>query len=202
MMSSSFTVMWNGDRVRSAKPLAGKPVPFLAGGPHVSQPLFSRAGVREGDCVYPIFVRQKTLHVLARVVVKNFVEIDQFISSRKDLFPAHLRGSGQLETLDRTSSVMPWLKAFWWTCANEMLLPETSTAISLTTTLPVASLERLTYVSKKGSRGVRGLKDGQLTSVISLQGVYRLSSDSAADFAAAVEQPTGTIHGDILKLEA
>lgn len=202
MMSSSFTVLWNAERVKSVKPLAGSPVPFLAGGPHVSQPLFSRAGVREGDSVYPIFVRQGTLHVLARVVVKNFAEVDDFISSQKDLFPARLHGHARLDILERTAVATPWIKAFWWTCADEVIVPENSTTISLATKLPVSSLERLTYVSKRGSRAVRGVEDGLLKSVISLQGVYRLSADSAADFAAAVDQPLKSTPNKNFKLES
>ncbi len=201
-MSNSYTVLWNAERVKSVVPLAGQPVPFLAGGPHLSQPLFSRAGVSEGDTVYPIFVHKGTLHVLAGVVVKCFSELESFISSRKDLFPATLRGHGHLDTLERTAKDRPWIKAFWWTCVDEVIVPATSTAISVKTSLSAGMLERLTYVSKRGSRQVRGVKDGRITSVLSLQGVYRLSQNSAADFAAAVDQASGQSNGTTFKLEA
>jgi hypothetical protein len=179
-MSSSFTVLWNADRVRIARSLEGKLVPFLCGGPHVSQPSFSRAGVKPGDCVYPIYVHKKVLHIMARFVVGSFTTPEALIADRKDLFPKGTRSDWTFESHDGPAESAPWLRA---------LLPQESSLLTLTPRLSMAALERLTYVSKKSSRGVRGIKDGELTSIVSLQGVYRLSTDSAEDFAHVVDHP-------------
>lgn len=186
-MSSSFTVLWNADRIKLARLLVGKPVPFLCGGPHTSQPSFSRAGVKPGDCVYPIYVHKKALHIMARFVVGSFTTPEALIAGRRDLFPEGTRSDWHFENRDHPAESLPWLRALWWTCADEVLLPQESSLLALTPRLPVAALERLTYVSKKSLRGVRGIKNGELTSIVSLQGVYRLSLDSAADFAGVVD---------------
>ncbi|GEP46216.1 hypothetical protein BGE01nite_55070 [Brevifollis gellanilyticus] len=185
-MSSAYTVIWNSDRVKIAKKhgLAGKGIEFLFGGPHTSQPSFSRAGVVGGDIIYPIFVRDGMVHILSRVVTSEIVTVDHFIASRPDLYPPERHGKWPFETLDAGVELHPWLRALNWTCSDHVVLAERSTPVNLDNVLPAEMLTRLTYRSKKAERAVRGVVDGRLTTIVSLQGVYRLSLSSESDFAS------------------
>ncbi|WP_146855882.1 hypothetical protein [Brevifollis gellanilyticus] len=164
--------------------LAGKGIEFLFGGPHTSQPSFSRAGVVGGDIIYPIFVRDGMVHILSRVVTSEIVTVDHFIASRPDLYPPERHGKWPFETLDAGVELHPWLRALNWTCSDHVVLAERSTPVNLDNVLPAEMLTRLTYRSKKAERAVRGVVDGRLTTIVSLQGVYRLSLSSESDFAS------------------
>lgn len=185
-MSSAYTVIWNSDRVKIAKKhgLVGKGIQFLFGGPHTSQPSFSRAGLSGGDVVYPISIRDGMVHVLAQVVTSEIVTVDHFVAARPDLYPPERHGKWLSQTLDAGVELHPWLRALNWTCSDHVVLVERSTPISLETVLPTEMLARLTYRSKKAERTVRGIVDGRLTTIASLQGVYRLSLSSESDFAS------------------
>lgn len=188
-MSEAFTVLWNSDRVRIARTggRVGKPLPFLFGGPHISQPSFLRAGVRPGDQVHPIFVKGGVLHVLASLIVERIVTVEDFIAENPELYPPDRRGRWLGETLEFAAAGQPWLKAVCWTCSDHVLIAGDSTPLSLQSALPQEALSRLTFRSKKAVRPVKGLKDGKLTGVISLQGIYRLTESSANDLLEATE---------------
>ncbi len=188
-MGSSFTVLWNHDRVAIAKRhgLLGQPIPFLFGGPHTSQPSFCRAGVQGGDVVYPVQVKSGVVHLLARVVVREIVPVETFVHERTDLYPPEKRGRWMGETLDIAIQSQPWLRALNWTCSDHVLKPEKSSPLTVEVTLPVHALERLSFRSKKTLRPIEGVEDGRLTTITGLQGVYRLSEKSAEDFWLAAE---------------
>jgi uncharacterized protein (TIGR02996 family) len=56
-------------------------------------------------------------------------------------------------------------------------------------TVPQPVLERLRYATRRGERGLTFKKDGSLTSIAGLHGVFRLSIRSARDLAAFVFDP-------------
>src|SRR5262245_45258523 len=70
-MGDSYTVFWSQRRVGPLEklPADAKPFSLLFGGPHISQPSFSRAGVRLGDLLYPISVSKGYLQILGRMQV-------------------------------------------------------------------------------------------------------------------------------------
>jgi hypothetical protein len=190
-MSNSFTVLWNSDRVKIARlhNLLGKPIPFLFGGPHTSQPSFTRAGVSPSDIIYPVLVKEGTVHILARVVTREIVSVDSFVSDQADLYPSDQKGRWTGETLELAVQRQPWLRAFNWTCSDHVLLPESSSPLTTSVTLPVHALERLTYCSRKAERPLKGVQDGRLSTITGLQGVYRLAESSSEDFLAATGSP-------------
>ena len=55
--------------------------------------------------------------------------------------------------------------------------------------VPAEVLARLTFRSQRGERGLKHVRDGQLTSSIGLQGIYRLTEASAADLDSVVNSP-------------
>lgn len=160
----------------------GKGIEFLFGGPHTSQPSFTRAGVTAGDVVYPISVRDGRVHILARVVTRQVVTVEDFIAAHPGLYPSEQHGQWPSQTLESGIGLNPWLRALNWTCSDHVLLTERSTPLNPETVLPPGMLTRLTYRSRKAERPVRGIVDGRLTTLVSLQGVYKLSLSSASDF--------------------
>ena len=80
------------------------------------------------------------------------------------------------------------MKALIWSGTDEVL-PGSATPMVLHRPLPLTVLERLRHCSRSGERGIKGLKHERLTSVVSLQGVYRLTESAAADFASVVGAP-------------
>jgi hypothetical protein len=69
----------------------GQPVSTRFGGPHTSAPRFSRAGVRRGDDVFPINVRDGRMMLLARIRVGEILPVDAFVARHPDWFNPILR---------------------------------------------------------------------------------------------------------------
>ena len=63
--------------------------------------------------------------------------------------------------------------------------------------LPPEVLERLTFRSQRRERSLKHVKDGELTSSIGLQGIYRLTPDSAAALDALLAARPPAQHGRI-----
>jgi hypothetical protein len=70
------------------------------------------------------------------------------------------------------------------TCTTEVVVGEEGTPIRLDVAVPSALLERLRFRSRRTERGLKQIADGRLTNALSLQGIYRLSTTSAAELAA------------------
>jgi hypothetical protein len=74
-------------------------------------------------------------------------------------------------------------------CANEVLVGDEGTPIRFDVSVPGESLARLRFVSKRGERGLKHVKDGKLLRSSSLEGVYCLAPESAQLLASLLEQP-------------
>lgn len=186
-MSNAYTVLWNSDRIRIARKhdLIGRSIDFLFGGPHTTQPSFIRAGVKAGEIIYPVAVRDGALHILSQIRVRAILTVDDFIAEHPDLYPpAERQGRRAFEILDLGVQLHPWLRAFNWTGSDHVLLAERSTPFSLETILPSEMLTRMTLRFNKVERPVSGVADGRLTTTVGLQGLFRLSFSSASDFAS------------------
>ena len=166
---SSFTTYWSRDRVVAARKHAPPDFRFdlLFGGPHVSMPSFSRAGVVPGDWIYPIHVHGGALHVLGRMRVVRIIPI-------ADFRPAAPMGL-----------TLTFLRP---TCTDEAVVGESGTPLMHNLVLPPEGVENLTYVSKRGRRDVKKhLRDARVISLAGFQGNYRLSEESGAELAGLVE---------------
>jgi hypothetical protein len=69
-------------------------------------------------------------------------------------------------------------------CTSEVVIGEEGTPIWLDVAVPPDLLLRLRYRSRRAERSIKYIEDGRLKSVLSLQGIYRLSPSSAAEVAA------------------
>ncbi len=173
-MADAYTVFWTMDRWLGAVAVGHKPLPVLFGGPHLSEPSFRRAGVRVGDTVYPIAVANRRIYLVARMRVREMLLLGQ-----ED-------GPGLIE--QRFPQYRPW-KFLAPTCTEEVIVGMEGTVARADLELPTEILERLTFRSQRGERSLKHVKDGELTSSLSLQGIYRLASASADDFAELVGTP-------------
>ena len=183
-MSSAFTTLWTKDRCKilSSNHLEGTPISVLFGGPHTSEPGFRRAGVIPGDFIYPVRVDKGILYLIARVRVKEIISIEDYIKVFPEEFIGCEKSPWPSLVFDSYIKLHPEKRFLAPTCTEEAVLVEESTPMRLDVAVPAEMLERLRFRSQKRERGLKHIKDGLLKSVISLQGIYRLSAASARDF--------------------
>ncbi|HEY1174823.1 MAG TPA: hypothetical protein VGF17_01600 [Phytomonospora sp.] len=163
-MPSAFTTLVTNDRCKELikAGLPGRRLSVLFASGHQSLPSFERAGVEPGDHVYPVRVERGDLYLLGRVDVERI-----------------LRGSDVPVGSELDTEAGRW-DALSDGCVDEYLFGA-GTPLNLTTTVPAGILERLTIVSRRGTRLLRFVEDGRLTRATSFQGVYRLAEESAAE---------------------
>lgn len=192
-MSNSFTTLWNRDRVIAAQRIGGAAFRFqwLFGGPHISLPSFRRAGVSAGDWVYPIHVHRGALHILGRMRIERIVELDDF----PDEYPEVAR---EVRDFDRVtffpkpdaSGLKGQLSFLAPTCTEHVLVGSEGTPFWADLVVPPESVSEIRYTSKK--RPVRPIKhldaEGRITAIVSIQGIYRLSAESAETFELIVKK--------------
>jgi hypothetical protein len=162
------------DRWINAVSVGHKPLPVLFGGPHLSEPSFRRAGVKVGDLLYPIAVANRRVHVIARLRVREMLLL------------------GQEDGPALIDERFPQYKAWRFlapTCTEEVVIGMDGTAPRADLTMTPEMLSRLTFRSQRGERTFKQVRDGELTSSLGLQGIYRLSDSSAADLAELIESP-------------
>jgi hypothetical protein len=153
-----------------------RPLCVLFGGPHLSEPSFRRAGVHVGDMIYPIAVANRQVHVVARMRVREMILLGQ--------------EDGPTLIDERFPQYRAW-KFLAPTCTDEVIIGMDGTAPRSDLALPAATLPALRFRSKRGERSLKHVRDGELTSSIGLQGIYRLAGSSAADLAELIEAPAG-----------
>ncbi len=182
-MADSFTTLWTDDRCKLVTKyhLEGTPLRLLFGGPHISEPGFRRAGVKSGDFIYTLRVKQGVLFVIAGMRVKEILPLEEYIVRNPNLFEGVERSPWPSVTFDNYIKQHPEMRIQAPTCTDEVVLGDASTPIRLDTAVPTDLLERLRFRSQKGERGLKHIQDGRLKSVITLQGIYRLSEASAAE---------------------
>ena len=193
-MNESFTVHLNRPRVEAAVrgELPQQRLPFLFGGPHSSQPSFTRAGVGPGDTVYPITLRSSNIYLLCRFVVDKIVSLKELIALRPDLYPIDHPGQRVDEVISAATHRFPWHTAVRWTCSDHVLLPSEVSEFTMGQTLNREILARLTYRSKKADRLLRWTSDGKAPLLTGIDRIYRLAPSSAGDFAELFQDDDAT----------
>jgi hypothetical protein len=173
-VADSYTVFWAIDRWLSAVAVGHRPLPVLFGGPHLSEPSFRRAGVKVGDLIYPVAATNRRMHVVARMRVREMLLLGQ-----ED-------GPSLIE--ERFPQFRDW-KFLAPTCTDEVVIGIDGTAPRGDLVMPAEMLTQLTFRSQRGERRLKHIKDGELTSSIGVQGIYRLAQSSADDLAGLIESP-------------
>ncbi len=183
IMADSFTTLWSDDRCKLVTKyhLEGTFLGVLFGGPHTSEPSFRRAGVKAGDNIYPLRVKNGILYVIARMRVKEIISLEEYIERNPDLFASVERTRWPSVTFDNYLKLHHEIRFLAPTCTDEVVLGDESTPIRMDAAVSPDLLERLRFRSQRGERGLKHIQNGRLKSVITLQGIYRLSDSSAGD---------------------
>ena len=187
-MGRAYTTLWSRDRVEAAVRHAGPAFRFeaLFGGPHVSLPSFRRAGVVAGDWVYPVAVRAGALHVLGRMRAARLVSVDEFRAL--EVGQAAKVGPFDLAARRHPGEQVLWNAFLAPTCVDEVLLGADGSPFLPGLTAPPEVVRAVRFTSRRGERPIKHVSaEGRITAIASLQGVYRLSDDSAEQLAALVE---------------
>ena len=148
----------------------GPRLAVLFGGPHQSQPSFLRAKVGVGDLVFPVNVRQRRLHVLASMRVREIVEVDETDEEMGGLLPRFAEWSFLAPT-----------------CTSEVVIGEAGTPIRRDRIVDAATLADWCYLNRRGERRLRHIEGAQVMRHDSFDGIYRLHPTTAA----ALEQLVG-----------
>src|SRR5688500_2604680 len=176
-MPEAYTILWTGDYCRSLKKAgdAGKPISVLFGGEHLSAPSLRRFGVEPGDCVFPIMVQKGLLYVLAGVIVDRYIDLKDYAVEhlgieRSALVGLHDYQIKQLivERCGELGHRMPY------GCGTEVALTESSTPLRLDRVFPAELLSHIQFCPRRGKPvGLNHVKDGKITTSVSLQGCFR-----------------------------
>lgn len=205
-MADAYTIFWTRERCDALRRLdwTGRPLETLFGGPHTSEPSFTRAGVRPGDEVYPISVRAGVLYILGRARVRRILALVDYVEQQAALFAPYLkvppawafdlRSSGisprfvqTNEAFDRYRAVHPAIRALAPTCTDEAVECEEGTPLRFDLAVPADLLAQLRFRSRRRERDLhRHLRDGRLVQSLGVQGIYRLSASSASELETLV----------------
>jgi uncharacterized protein (TIGR02996 family) len=135
----------------------GKPLRFLVSGYNFFTHDFR--GVAHGDYLYPITVRKKRLHVIARMRVREVSTTSAYLTARPDEAAVLLEPS-----------------------AGDILIGEGGALQRLDRRLPFAAVARLRFRTEQGERALEYQFHGLLLQSFDLQGLYELTLRSAMDF--------------------
>lgn len=170
-MSDAFTVLWTHDTCRALRGAGreGERPPVAFSGVHSSLPAWS--GAHPGDEVYALHVNRGEVLLVSRMRV-----VDRERRDCCGTAPATWRDPGFPGNHD-------WAALGAGGCGAEAVHVD-ATPVRFDLPVPGDLLGRLTWRNRRG--GTRGLKyvvDGRLQRVVSLQGFYRLTPESADDLA-------------------
>ncbi|WP_432586368.1 hypothetical protein ABVG11_09670 [Streptomyces sp. HD1123-B1] len=175
-MPNAYTTLWTNDvcRYLRRKGQEGERLVILFGGPHLSLPSFVRAGVEEGDHIYPVRAFRKRLWALGRMEVGRILPYDTV---------------GERTALEDYVRLLRWdgLKAGG---VSEVLLGPPGSPLRFDRPLPPDLLTSLTYTSRRGERRLKHVVDGELRHSTGVQGIFRLAPESAAAMEALVAMET------------
>jgi hypothetical protein len=203
-MADAYTVFWAKARCDALRRSGDvdKPLHTLFGGPHTSEPSFRRATVQPGDMLYPITVRAGSLYVLGRVKVARILTLADYVFEREEVFAPYITeppawtlepGRARLtsryvqasQAFDRLRQARPEYRYLAPSCTEEALECVDGTPIRLNCAIAPDLLGRIRYRSRRAERDLsKYIRDGRLTSILGVQGIYRLSEETAREFDA------------------
>ena len=190
-LPDAFTTLWTGQRRRELELAgdAGRPLGVLFGGPHLSLPSLTRAGVAKDPRVFPILVRDGRLHVLGRLHVWDVIPFADYLAAEFGVIEAE--GADGRDARDRlladhpdAGHRLPPLGA----CVSEAVLGA-GTPLRFDAYVPPDRLTEVRFVSRRGERPIRHLENGAVAHASSLQGVYRITPATEALLSAALNPP-------------
>lgn len=155
---ATYTMYWPEWMCEAARGqgLDGQPVHLLWGG-HNADSDFGRFKVGPGDTVVAVTSRDGVLYALASVHVTEKTSADAWLAKHPG--DARLRVHG---------------------CGGQVLAGTPGAPLRFDRALTGRQLEAFRYDAAKAPRALKHVKDGRLTRPLSVQGVYRVTADTAA----------------------
>ncbi|MER6073613.1 hypothetical protein ABT187_33195 [Streptomyces sp. NPDC001817] len=174
-MPDAFTVLWTHETCRALRKAGrtGERPPVAFSGVHSSLPAWS--GAQSGDEVYALHVNRRVVYVVSRMRVIDTNRRDCCGTApttwREPAFPGH----GDWSMLGAHG------------CGATAVHVD-ATPVRFDMPIPGDVLAELTWRNRRGqTRGLKYLMDGRLERSVSLQGFYRLTSESAGELARVVD---------------
>lgn len=186
-MSDAFTVLWTKEHCQEIRKAGeeGQALTVLFGGEHQSCPSLVRAGISARDVVFPLMVKSGELHIITAAVAGSFISLHSYLTKHLMIPSAQIEGVFDhslreiLTPMGVTGHRLPY------GCGIEVLLVERSTPLRFDLVVSPERLEIIRFCPRKGlPMELRHVRDGRLTSSLSLQGnVRRLCPETAAMFS-------------------
>jgi len=191
-MANAFTVLWTNDHCQWLKRCGdeGKNLTVMFGGVHQSAPSLKRAGIVDGDQVFPVRVLKGQLYIIARLIAGEFISLEEYTVEHLNLPAKDVLGLHEFQIMQLIQEHWPDLGyRMPKGCGIEVLLGSSGSAIHFDLIVPPVILENLTFCSRKARMKLKHVENGILKKSISLQGnVRRLCPESADDFHQLVDE--------------
>ena len=186
-MSDAFAVLWTKEHcqeIRKARE-EGQALTVLFGGEHQSCPSLVRAGISPGDVVFPLMVQRGELHIIAAAVAGKFISLHSYLTEHLMIPSAQIEGVFDHRLREVLAPMGVAGHRLPYGCGIEVLLVERSTPLRFDLVVSPERLETIRFCPRKGPpMELRHIRDGRLTSSLSLQGnVRRLCPETATMFS-------------------
>jgi hypothetical protein len=122
--------------------------------------------------------------VIARLKVTCIISLEKYIEQYPQLFAGCDPGKRAAVQFEQYLELHPEKRYLAPTCTEEVVIGEAGTPQRLDVAVPSKLLERLRFRSQRRERGLKYIENGCLRNVLSLQGIYRLSEESAREIEA------------------
>jgi hypothetical protein len=135
--------------------------------------------------VYPIRVKDGILSIMGRMRVRHILPLEVHLNTYAELFADCIKKSRIAwaeDILEQYFNKHPEQRYLRYTCTEEVVLGEEGTPIRFDIAVPPELLTQIRYRSQRRERGIKYIENGKLKNVLSLQGIYRLSDESAQGF--------------------
>ncbi|MFI5875054.1 hypothetical protein ACIBAH_21845 [Streptomyces sp. NPDC051445] len=173
-MPDAFTVLWTHDTCRALRKegRVGEQPPVAFSGVHSSLPAWS--GARAGDDVYALHVNRREVFVVSRMRVIDLERRDCCGTAPATWRDASFPGHGDWSMLGAGG------------CGAAAVHVD-ATPVRFDVPVPGDLLPRLAWRNRRGrTRNLKYVVEGRLERSVSLQGFYRLTSESADELAEVV----------------
>ena len=146
---------WMCDRARE-QGLEGRPLPLVWGG-HNQDTRFSRFRIGPGDVLVPVTAKDGALYALASLAITQKTTGDAWLGAHPEHAALRMHG-----------------------CGNEVLGGTPGAPLRFDRALEPAALAAWRFDGSDGPRPIKHLKQGRITRILSMQGVYRVTAPTAA----------------------
>ena len=182
-MSNAYVTLWTKARCGWLRRVRDRgPLRVIFGGPHTSLP--SLANLRVGDTIFPVWVREGQLGVIARMQIGQLITLSEYLREHLHMEPARLpRGPIGPEFPEQHPELGHRAPLG---CIEQVAIGFEGTPFNYEQSVSPQDLPLLRFGPKPGKeKPLTGLKDGRLSNVYSLHGHVRRACEQTSEILAA-----------------